>query len=124
MNYNPGRIELTTDDSGGRPAAVSTPAPTLRSTTELCEVYGCATCGTKRVWGAGGMRAGRAALPPNPTPVLRCAGRCGTTTPHVYILTRPLTVTRQYAWGRTEAGDVEARVARVEWRGEGEEGRL
>jgi len=86
--------------------------PTVtRSSTDVCEIYACAECGAKRVWGHATTRPG--VFPPEPTPALRCE-RCGTTRHHGFVETRALDVSVTLGW-RGEAGATEARVIAVRW---------
>jgi DNA-directed RNA polymerase subunit RPC12/RpoP len=97
--------------------AVENPTVT-RSSTDVCEIYACADCGAKRVWGHATTRTG--VFPPEPTPALRCE-RCGTTRRHGFVESRALDVTATLGWWG-EAGATEARVVGVKWRGrDGEE---
>jgi len=100
------------------PSVIGTDAPTFtRSSTDLCEIYACGECGARRVWGHGPTRT----FPPEPTPVLNCAGRCRTTRRHGFVESRALDVTVTLGW-TGEAGSTEARVIGVRWRGrDGEE---
>jgi len=84
-----------------------------RSSTDLCEIYSCAECGRRRVWGHATTRTG--VFPPEPTPALRCE-RCGTTRRHGFVESRALDVTTALGW-TGDPGATEARVIAMRWRG-------
>lgn len=92
-----------------------TDATFTRESTGVFEIYACGSCGARRPWGNGHVRI--TALPPEPTPALRCE-RCRTTTRHGFVESRALNVETTLKWSPSDScGAPAAWVVGVEWTG-------